>query len=74
MYMNNDFYKQYGNLYLTDKQVEVLTKYSIDFNKFNNLNELIYHLEYYLNSNDLPDLELISEELSELEYYNYTNK
>lgn len=67
-------YKQYGNLYLTDKQVEILTKYNIDFKKFKSLNELIYHLEYYLNSTDLPDLELISEELSEFQYYNYTNK
>lgn len=74
MYMNNNFYKQYGKLYLTDNQIEILTKYNIDYKKFNNLNELIYHLEYYLNSKELPDLEQVSMELSELDYYNYTNK
>ena len=70
----NNFYKQCGNLYLTDKQIEILNKYNINYKQFNNLNELIYHLEYYLNSDNLHDLEIVSEELSELEYYNYTNK
>ena len=70
----NNFYKKYGNLYLNDKQVNILNKYNIDYTKFNSLSELIYHLEYYLNSNQLDDLEIVSEELSELEYYNYTNK
>lgn len=70
----NNFYKKYGNLYLTDKQIEILNKYNIEYMKFNSLNELIYHIEYYLNSSNLPDLELVSEELSELKYYNFTNK
>lgn len=75
MYMKeNSFYKQYGNLYLTDKQIEILNKYNINYKQFNNLNELIYHLEYYLNNDNLPDLEVVSEELSELEYYNYIKK
>ena len=71
---NNNFYKKEGNLYLNDKQIKILNKYNIDYKKFNNLNELIYHLEYYLNNNNLSDLEAVSEELSELQYYNYTNK
>lgn len=68
------FHKRYGNLFLTDKQVEILSKYNIDFNKFKNTNELIYYLEYYLNYQQLEDLDLLSEELSEFEYYNNTNK
>ena len=70
----NNFYKKIGNIYLNDKQVKTLEKYNINYKQFRNLNELIYHLEYYLNNNDLKDLEEISEELSELNYYNYTNK
>lgn len=65
---------KYNNINLNEKQIKVLKKYNIDYQKFNNLNELIYHLEYYLNNQDLPDLEEISIELDELEYYNYTNK
>lgn len=65
---------KYNNINLNEKQIKVLKKYNIGYQKFNNLNELIYHLEYYLNNQDLPDLEEISIELDELEYYNYTNK
>ena len=75
MYMKqNDFYKKYGNLYLTDEQVNTLKKYNIDFNKYNKLSDLIYYIEYTLNGNNLEDLEKVSEELSEFQYYNYTNK
>lgn len=69
-----NFYKKYGNIYLTDKQISILNKYNIDYKKFKNLKELIYNIEYYLNNNNLDDLELVSEELSEFQYYNYTNK
>ena len=71
---NNNFYKKIGNIYLTPKQIEVLNKYNIDYTKFKDLNELIYNIEYYLNNDNLSDLELVSEELSEFRYYNYTNK
>lgn len=75
MYMEqSDFYKKHGNLYLTDKQVNTLKKYNIDFKKYNKLSDLIYYIEYILNSNSLEDLEIVSEELSEFQYYNYTNK
>ena len=71
---NNNFYKKIGNIYLTPKKIEVLNKYNIDYTKFKDLNELIYNIEYYLNNDNLSDLELVSEELSEFRYYNYTNK
>lgn len=75
MCMESDlFLKKYGNLDLTDKQVKVLNKYNINYNNFNKLSELIYYIEYLLNSNDLEDLELVSQELSEFQYYNNTNK
>lgn len=70
----NNFYKKRGNLLLTDKQVEILEKYGIDYKKYNDISELIYNLEYYLNDQKLDDLEMVSYELSELQYYNYTNK
>lgn len=72
--VDKNFHKKYGNLFLTDKQVKVLKKYNIDFNKFKSTRELIYYLEYYLNYQQLDDLEIVSQELSEFEYYNNTNK
>lgn len=68
------FYKKIGNLMLTDRQIKVLNRYQIDYQKFHNIKELIFYLEYYLNNDKLDDLEQVSEELSELYYYNYTNK
>lgn len=70
----NNFYKKYGNLILTDKQVKILKKYGIDYKKYNSISELLYYLEYYLNNQNLEDLEVVSYELAELQYYNYTNK
>ena len=72
--IENNFYKKYGNIYLTDKKEKILEKYNINYKKYNNLKELIYYLEYILNNNSLDDLEIVSEELSEFFYYNYTNK
>ncbi len=70
----NNFHKKYGNLLLTDYQVNILNKYNIKYQEFNNLNELIYYLEDYLNNNDNEELESISYELSEFNYYHNTNK
>lgn len=74
MYMEERFYKQYGNLYLTNQQINILNKYNIHYQDFKSINELIYYLEYYLNNDSLDDLEQVSEELSEFNYYNFTNK
>ena len=70
----NNFHKTFGNLILTDYQVNILNKYNINYQDFNNLNELIYYLEDYLNNNDNEELENISYELSEFNYYHNTNK
>lgn len=72
--LEKNFHKKFGNLILTDYQVEVLEKYNINYNDFNNLNELIYYLEDYLNNGSNEELELISDELAEFNYYNCTNK
>lgn len=71
---NNNFYKKHGNIYLNDKQTKILEKYKIDYKKYKNIKELIFDIEYILNNNELNDLEQVSEELSQICYYNYTNK
>ncbi len=70
------FLKKYNNIYITDEQVNILRKYDIDINNYNNISELIYDIETYLNDsyNDLDDLEWVSESLSEYNYYNNVNK
>ena len=65
-----------NNIYITAKQEKILEKYNISVDKYSSLNELIYVIEEYLNNSFeyLEDLDLVSQELSEFKYYNYTNK
>ena len=70
----DNYYKQVGDLVLTDYQKDVLDKNGIDLSKFNSNHELIYYLENILNSGINEELENISLELSEMYYYNDVNK
>lgn len=65
-----------GNgIYLSDNQIEVLKRYDIDYKKYISLNSLIFEIEEILNEEvDASDLEEVSSRLSELNYYNNTNK
>jgi hypothetical protein len=68
--------KQRGNgIYLSDNDIEVLNKYNINYQSYVSLNSLIFDIEQILNEDtDLNDLDEISRKLSELNYYNNTNK
>lgn len=68
--------KMRGNgIYLSDNQIEVLKRYDIDYKKYISLNSLIFEIEEILNEEvDASDLEEVSSRLSELNYYNNTNK
>lgn len=74
MINENNYYKQIGNLLLSDYQLDILNKNGIDLTKFNSNHELIYFLENILNNNFNEDLEIVSEELAEMYYYNNVNK
>lgn len=69
--------KCYNNIYLSDSDVEILKKYNFDINNYSNIEGLIFDIEEYLDSNydlELDDLEKISINLSEFNYYQNTNK
>ena len=72
----NTFLKKYNNIYISKKQKEVLDKYGLNIEKYNNVNELIFDIEEYLNESyiELDDLEWVSQTISEYNYYNNTNK
>ena len=61
-------------LYLTNKQIEVLEKYDINYHT--NIESLIFELEEILNDSngELVDLEEVSNSISEFNYYHNTNK
>ena len=72
----NTFLKKYNNIYISEKQKEVLDKYGLNIEKYNNINELIFDIEEYLNESyvELDDLEWVSQTISEYNYYTNTNK
>ena len=61
-------------LYLTNKQIEVLEKYDIEYHT--SIEELMFKLEEILNESDgeFTDLEEVSNSISEFNYYHNTNK
>jgi hypothetical protein len=59
-------FKYFKNFALTNKEIEVLDKYNINYNN--------YKIETILNQEDFNDLEDIEEEISERDYYANTNK
>ena len=61
------FLKKYNNIYVSDKEYEILKKYDINVNKYKNISELIYDIEYLINDSyeELDDLIWVSEKLSE---------
>lgn len=65
----------FNDIYLNEKQIDILNKYQINYKKYNQLSELIFDIEQYLYSNNnLGDLEWVSENLAEFNYYHNTNK
>ncbi len=71
---NTKLNKVKNNIYLSNKQIDVLKKYNIDYLKYNNLSDLIFDIEEILNEELYDDLDLVSQELQEFNYYNNTNK
>ena len=67
-----------SDIYLNSDQINTLNKYNIDYTKCTCLKELIYEIEEVINDSygivDIDDLDLLSQNLSEFNYYNNTNK
>lgn len=73
--IKDELKKRDNGLILRDSHIEIFNKYNIDYRKYGNLSSLIYEIEEILmEDSELDDLEALSYELSEINYYNYTNK
>ena len=71
----NKLNKISDNLYLSNRQIEILKRYEIDYKKFNDIKSLMYEVETALEEvYDADDLQALSIELSEFNYYHNTNK
>lgn len=72
---DNKLNKISDNLYLSNRQIEILKRYEIDYKKFNDIKSLMYEVEKALEEvYDADDLQALSIELSEFNYYHNTNK
>lgn len=64
-----------NDIYLSKNDIEVLKRYNINYQKYNNMSSLIFEIEELLNDGyGDDDLERLSESLQEFNYYNNTNK
>ena len=59
---------------LSDYQVSVLNRNGIDYKRYNNVRELLFEIENYLDEDFDEELDLVSSQLSEFIYYTDTNK
>ena len=71
-YMHKEIKK---GIYLSDAQLDILSRYNIDINKIGSINELIFEIDSILEDDpDLDELEMLSREITEFNYYANTNK
>lgn len=69
-----NMHQKVNNLLLTNEQIEILDKYNIEYKKCTSMNELLYYIDEYLNDEENDELERISLEIAETNYYMNTNK
>lgn len=67
-----------NGLLLTDEQIEILRQHNINYEQYNTLSSLIFKIEEYINEvqgyMDITDIDEVSRQLAEQNYYNNTNK
>lgn len=76
--IENELKTRSNGLLLTDEQIEILKRHNINYEEYNNIQSLIFKIEEYINDvqgyMDIADIDEVSKELSEQNYYNNTNK
>ena len=63
-----------NGLLLTNKEIEALERYDIDYKSCSSLKDIIYMIEDILSEEEIEELDLISQSISERDYYLNTNK
>lgn len=64
-----------NDIYLSDAWIEILERYDIDYRKYNSVSALIFDIEEILNSGiEANELEELSRDIQEFNYYNNINK
>lgn len=67
-----------NGIMLSDEQIEILKIHNINYENYSELNSLIFAIEEYINEvgnyMDITDIDEVSKQLAEQNYYNNTNK
>jgi hypothetical protein len=77
MDFNSGKLQDIGNgLFLTNREVQVLDQYKINYHNCHSLKEVLFEIEEVLNDMDIVDeeLDMVSSSISERDYYQNTNK
>lgn len=70
-YMHKEINK---GLFLSDYQVSILLMYGIDPMKCSGIDDILYQIDDILEDEDIEELDAISREIHEFNYYHNTNK
>jgi hypothetical protein len=73
VFEKNQLEKVNDKLYLTKHQIDILDRYDIEY-KHKSIDELIFELEDILVYEDNDELDKLSMDLAEFNYYHNTNK
>ncbi len=75
-FVSSSFVTCNNGLMLTNKEIEVLKRYKIDYENCNHLKEVLEKIEevFLEDDTDLDDLEDVSLSIAERDYYQNTNK
>ncbi len=63
----------YNNLILSNKEIEVLYRYNIDYKNCNSMKDLLYLIDQELENEENSELEEISISISDRDYYMSNN-
>lgn len=67
-----------NGLLLSDEQINILNNHNINYEQYQTLESLIFAIEDYINDvqgyMDITDIDELSRQLAEQNYYNNTNK
>ena len=66
--------RQKNGMMLSNYQIDVLKKYDIDYERYSNMQMLLFDIEEILNDDYDEELDAISKQLAEFIYYRDTKK
>ena len=71
---DNSLVKVNDKIFLTKYQIAVLDRYHIEYNSCNDIQEILFLIDDFLEVDYEEDLDEVAKSLQEFSYYTFTNK